>query len=224
MRVSAMSDKDSQEEAFLARWSRRKQEARAGEPAPQPDASIEPEQASPADMAEAPAKPDIDLSSLPPVDSIDATTDISAFLREGIPQELSRAALRQAWSVDPAIRDFVGLAENAWDFTDPTAMEGFGPLEYSAEQVDAFVQRIVGNIVQAAEGLAEATAEKSAGRKAAVERALNPADLAALPAPTEPQLGSAASQLATAVQRDGDGPPVRRRTHGGALPHEAATK
>ena len=42
------------------------------------------------------------------------------------PLELSRAALRRAWAADPAIRDFVGLAENAWDFTDPTAMPGFG--------------------------------------------------------------------------------------------------
>src|SRR6202043_370431 len=60
--------------------------------------------------------------------SIDAATDISAFLRKGIPQELSRAALRRAWTADPAIRDFVGLAENAWDFNDPTAMPGFSPL------------------------------------------------------------------------------------------------
>ena len=29
---------------------------------------------------------------------------------------------------DPAIRDFVGLSENSWDFTDPNAMGGFGPL------------------------------------------------------------------------------------------------
>lgn len=214
-----MSDKYSQQEAFLARWSRRKQEARTGEPAAQPDATIGPENTPPAEIPDAPADPEIDLSSLPPVDSIDATTDISAFLRKGIPPELRRAALRQAWSADPAIRDFVGLAENAWDFTDPTAMEGFGPLGYSAEQMDAFVQRIVGNTAQAAEGLAEATAETSRGRKATVERAPHPVDVAALPAPSEPQLGSTASQPTTAVQRDGDDPPVRRRTHGGALPH-----
>ena len=51
-----------------------------------------------------------------------------AFLSPGVPKELARAALRRAWSADPAIRDFVGLAENAWDFTDPTAMAGFGEL------------------------------------------------------------------------------------------------
>ena len=60
--------------------------------------------------------------------SITAVTDIRAFLAPGVPTELARAALRRAWSADPAIRDFVGLAENAWDFTDPTAMPGFGAL------------------------------------------------------------------------------------------------
>jgi TorA maturation chaperone TorD len=29
---------------------------------------------------------------------------------------------------DPAIRDFIGIAESQWDFNDPTAMPGFGPL------------------------------------------------------------------------------------------------
>ena len=29
---------------------------------------------------------------------------------------------------DPAIRDFVGLAENEWDFNDPNADAGFGPI------------------------------------------------------------------------------------------------
>src|SRR5262249_26773453 len=86
--------------------------------------------------------------------SIDAATDITAFLRKGIPQELSRAALRRAWSADPAIRDFVGLAENAWDFNDPDAMAGFGTLDYSAAEVDALVRRIVGDVVEAAETVA----------------------------------------------------------------------
>ncbi len=28
----------------------------------------------------------------------------------------------------PAIRDFIGLSENAWDFTKPETIAGFGPL------------------------------------------------------------------------------------------------
>jgi hypothetical protein len=41
---------------------------------------------------------------------------------------LRHAALRRAWSVDPAIRDFKGLQENDWDFNDPNGILGFGPL------------------------------------------------------------------------------------------------
>ena len=78
--------------------------------------------------AKAAPKPEFDLASLPSLDSITAATDIRAFLAPGVPKELARAALRRAWSADPAIRDFKGLAENDWDFTDPTAMPGFGAL------------------------------------------------------------------------------------------------
>src|SRR5467141_3445410 len=154
------------DDEFLARWSRRKQEARSGNPAPEP---AEPMQAHeptpPSGTAEIPPNPDPDLSSLPPIESIDAATDITAFLRKGIPQELSRAALRRAWTADPAIRDFVGLAENAWDFNDPNAMPGFGPLDCSAEQIDALVGRIVGGVRSAADSLATAVAEGKQDRQ-----------------------------------------------------------
>src|SRR5204862_1978117 len=112
-----------------------------------------PSPAPPSDTVEDPRTPEVDLSSLPPIDSIDAGTDIPAFLRKGIPQELSRAALRRAWSADPAIRDFVGLAENAWDFNDPTAMPGFGPLDCSEGELAALVERIVGGLRKPAEAL-----------------------------------------------------------------------
>src|SRR5882724_11016160 len=127
------------EEEFLARWSRRKREARAAADGPQPTAPAEV-------AAEHAVGEEVDLSSLPPIDSITAATDITAYLRNGIPQELGRAALRRAWSADPAIRDFVGLAENAWDFNDPNAMPGFGPLDFSEQQLSAVVERIVGGV------------------------------------------------------------------------------
>ena len=76
--------------------------------------------------------------------------DVTAFLREGVPAELTRAALRRVWTADPAIRDFVGLAENAWDFTDPNAMPGFGPLE-DTDEVRRMIARVVGEIGKAAQ-------------------------------------------------------------------------
>jgi hypothetical protein len=40
------------------------------------------------------------------------------------------------WSLDPAIRDHVGLAEYAWNFNQPGAMRGFGPLEAGKSVAD----------------------------------------------------------------------------------------
>jgi hypothetical protein len=58
-----------------------------------------------------------------------APNPISAFLETGVADDLARAALRRVWSLDPAIRDFVGLSENSWDFNAPGAMAGFGPID-----------------------------------------------------------------------------------------------
>jgi len=135
-----MSDED-----FLKRWSRRKRDVAKAEqasPAPPPDA---PAKAPAAGKAET----QFDPASLPPLESITALSDVTAFLREGVPAELTRAALRRVWTADPAIRDFVGLAENAWDFTDPNAMPGFGPLE-ATEEVRQMIARVVGEIGKAA--------------------------------------------------------------------------
>ena len=58
---------------------------------------------------------------------------------------MTKAALRRAWVADPAIRDFIGMAENQWDFTDPNAMFGFGPLR-STDNVAELVAHATGNI------------------------------------------------------------------------------
>jgi hypothetical protein len=108
---------------FLSRWSRRKLE-------PSDDASTEtaaPESAANANVA--PAEPAFDVASLPSIESLGAGSDIRAFLQRGVPAGLTRAALRRAWSADPAIRDFIGLSENAWDFNAPNSISGFGSLD-----------------------------------------------------------------------------------------------
>ena len=80
------------------------------------------------DEGVAPTSKEEALPDLPSIESIGATTDIRAFLAPGVPAQLTRAALRRAWVADPNIRDFVGLAETAWDFNAPDAVPGFGPL------------------------------------------------------------------------------------------------
>ena len=215
------------DEQFLARWSRRKQEAKADHVEPALEQAAEAHgPTSPERAAAEPVAAETDLSKLPPIESIDAASDITAFLREGVPQELSRAALRRAWSADPAIRDFVGLAENAWDFNDPNAMPGFGPLDYSAEQVDALVRRVGGGVVETAEGLpnalAEATedlaeltpAEAGFAQFSGPAREITSPQLRDESAPAQLPTNSAASQ----PEAEADKTPVPRRTHGGALP------
>jgi hypothetical protein len=77
---------------------------------------------------------------LPSIDSITADTDIVAFLKSGVPTELTRAALRRAWTSDPAIRDFIGIAENQWDFNDPNGISGFGRLDATESGVTFLAQ------------------------------------------------------------------------------------
>jgi len=120
------------DDTFLDRWSRRKQAVKAAESAPPEAAADEvlpvteaerrenqialPEDAAAGEPAE----------QLPSIEELTAESDISAFLRKGVPEVLRKAALRKAWSLDPAIRDFVGPADYAWDFNNPASIPGFG--------------------------------------------------------------------------------------------------
>jgi hypothetical protein len=127
----------SESEPFLSRWSRLKQETAKRAPEPADEAALPPagvarageEARAPATVPDSePAAEAFDPASLPPLDSIGAGTDIRAFLARGVPAELTQAALRRAWAADPAIRDFIGLSENSWDFTAPGGVPGFGPM------------------------------------------------------------------------------------------------
>jgi hypothetical protein len=139
----------SEPDNFIARWSRRKRaaaerpdEQTAGE-SKQPTTPQATDERAPigenkrATQARnnAPPPPELpfDVAKLPPLESITAESDIRAFLAPGVPAELTRAALRRAWSADPKIRDFVGLADYDWDFNAPGTMAGFGPLEMTDE-------------------------------------------------------------------------------------------
>jgi hypothetical protein len=130
---------------FLLRWSRRKQaaaqEAEPAKSAPRPESAAaqhdaagtrEPQSRNTfgaGQNAPDPGTPAVDATSLPAIEAITAATDIRAFLAAGVPAELTRAALRRAWTSDPKIRDFIGLADYDWDFNTPGSMAGFGPLE-----------------------------------------------------------------------------------------------
>jgi uncharacterized protein DUF3306 len=230
----------SEPESFVSRWSRRKrevsQETDAANPPAATDEAAEDDRASgkvspnPAPAAVDPAS---DPTSLPSIESITAETDIRAFLSTGVPADLARAALRRAWSSDPAIRDFVGPSENSWDFNAPDGIPGFGPIDPAD----------VGRLVAQAIGAPEAA---PAAGNACPPTALAQADqsppsesgrtAAAGDEPTAPEQGprtrdheavapaeiTQRTKADVAVQeppeRGEDGMTSPRRSHGGALP------
>jgi Protein of unknown function (DUF3306) len=130
-----MSNPASSIETFLQRWSRRKRasasHARMAE-GPHNDGGASAPQGQP---------PTLNPENLPPVEAIGAATDVRAFLRAGVPADLTRAALRRAWAADPAIRDFIGIADNQWDFTNPDGVPGFGLLKLTPD-----MERLVGEL------------------------------------------------------------------------------
>ena len=137
-------------ENFLSRWTRLKREATETPEAAVPDAGADASrEAAPSVDAAAPStpalEPAIDLSALPSIESITAATDIRAFLAPGVPAELTRAALRRAWVADPQIRNFVGIAENQWDFNDPNGIPGFGSLS-PLDDVRRLVAQVMGEV------------------------------------------------------------------------------
>lgn len=140
-----MSDPDDGDEdkGFLARWSQRKQEAKQPEPKPDAPAPEAEPPASPAAAAE--AEEEFDLSSLPKLEEMTGSTDITGFLRKGVPEQLRNAALRQSWALDPAVRNYVNPAlEYAYDWNTPGGVPGSSELG-SGLDVARMVLQIMGD-------------------------------------------------------------------------------
>jgi hypothetical protein len=113
------SDHGDQDKGFLTRWSQRKRAAKKPEPdPPAAEAEVPP-------AAEVEAQQELDLSTLPKLEELTATSDITAFLRKGVPEHLRNAALRKSWALDPAIRNYVNPAlDYAYDWNTPGGVPG----------------------------------------------------------------------------------------------------
>ena len=113
---------------------------------PKPDAPAAESAASsgsPAPQAEDVA-PEFDLSSLPKLEELTGSTDITAFLRKGVPEHLRNAALRKSWALDPAIRNYVNPAlEYAYDWNTPGGVPGGGEIGAGVD-VARLVSQIMG--------------------------------------------------------------------------------
>jgi hypothetical protein len=116
------------DEGFLRRWSRRKAEARSAATAA-PESSSDPaERARPAPeqppQAENAAPAPIDPKDLPDLESLDASSDFTIFMRPGVPLELRNQALRKLWRSDPVLANLDGLLEYGEDYTIPAWPKG----------------------------------------------------------------------------------------------------
>ena len=154
-------------------------------------------------------------------------------MRAGVPAELTKAALRKVWSEDAAIRDFIGIAENQWDFTDPTSIPGFGPLEATdnvAELVAQAMGKLEDRIAEPAEDEDAPTAVTGDAAPLPTETVQNKTAAAlshsevgdeessresAVTKVSEPQQPSEAHQVYHAVAPQHE---PKRRKHGRALP------
>lgn len=118
------------EEGFLRRWARRKAEVEAEredlpEPTRKPAPAVEPE--SPAE--------------LPPVETLTAESDFTAFLKAEVPRALRQAALRKAWTANPVIAGHRPLVEYDWDLNAP----GYGKL-WDVDDAKKLVGTILGHL------------------------------------------------------------------------------
>jgi hypothetical protein len=142
-----MSDPDQADEGkgFLARWSQRKQEARQPDGEPKPEGAAVEAGAPSGPKAKAEAAEEFDLSSLPKLEDLTGTTDITAFLRKGVPEHLRNEALRKSWALDPAIRNYVNPAmEYAYDWNTPGGVPGSGELGAGID-IARMVSQIMGS-------------------------------------------------------------------------------
>jgi len=155
---------------FLTRWSRLKRTPTPPAPAPEPL---------------------VDEASLPPIETLAADSDFSAFLCGGVSAALQTRALQVAWSSDPAIAEFRGMAEYDWDFN----AVGYGRLAAGD------------NVATMLRALIEPHAEPDPVEAPPVVVA-EAAPVEALPEPPE---------TATPEPMETE-PPPRVRRHGGALP------
>lgn len=219
-------------EAFLTRWSKRKAEARRGPDGGEPPSGALQEPAAVAETSSDDLRPastegneegEIALADLPPIDSISASTDLTSWLQKKVPDVWKKAALRRIWTADPAISQFIGLSENAWDWNAPDGIPGFGPMR-ATDDVAQLLAQVIGQVPHSPNDAPEAE------NRAAEVSGTTPIELGppadqthpAMPAADETLSGqvppSPASNASEDLGNTGERPLIRRRRGGGALP------
>jgi hypothetical protein len=195
--------KDEGGEGFLSRWSKRKAEVRQQEQKPAAEVAAPP--------AAEQQDEEIDLATLPSIESLTADSDFSVFLKKGVPLALRNAALRKLWLTEPSVVNYKALVEYNWDFTAP----GYGDL-LPTDNIAKMAQQVFS-------GFSQTPATEDAPPAAPAE--VSASQQEALPEPEEPAVATA--PITGPVTEEGpvgqspaeaESMPLPRRRHGGALP------
>jgi len=217
-------------ENLLSRWARLKRSANARR-GPEPIGSGPPDDVVAGTEAAFPRRQHneivdepFDPASLPPVETITVDTDIRGFLQSCVPAELTRTALRRAWASDPAIRDFIGIAENQWDFNDPDAIPGFGPLP-EGHAVPGFLAKAIEAPGESSRTVPDGSSSAEPPPSAVADD--EPIGLGQRVQPTSDDLPPANTDISPSAEQTSSAnaatdsahlPSRHRRHHGGALP------
>lgn len=194
-----MSEPDNKAETgFLSRWSQRKRAASLPDATDEPAPTEVENKASVAPPAESEANEEFDFSKLPKLEEINGTTDITDFLRKGVPESVRNAALRKSWALDPAIRNYVNPAlDYAYDWNTPGGVPGNSELAAGTD-IAKMVLQIMGS------GSTEEAVAQPAEVDAALAHSDAPASSRSLPADAavrqpDPELGTQQVRLSPAA-------------------------
>jgi hypothetical protein len=215
----------SDQEKFLSRWSRRKLDPADKQAAEQSPPAADAPSAKPAPPAPKAEAPEFDIGTLPSLESIGAKSDIRAFLQAGVPSARRHAALRRAWSADPAIRDYIGPNENFWEAAGPGGVPGFGDLGPEAD-IKKLVAEVFGQVERVPGGATELASPTEHSTPADVSSSAAPAGNESAQGDPQP---SVVQDFDLLLQRDENVATQRNdpqkhaaaagaRRHGGAMP------
>lgn len=117
-----MSGKDE----FLSRWSRRKQEARRSDDAPEEaeERALAPEDEPAAAEDERDEAEVLAELGLKDPDEMAKGDDFSAFMKAAVPAKLRNRALRRLWRTNPVLANLDDLVDYGEDFTDAGTVVG----------------------------------------------------------------------------------------------------
>jgi hypothetical protein len=129
--MSMTADRNEEDRPFLERWSRRKREGEATDPASRPRTQTDAAETAAGEAEEASEERRLQLqrnreaAEAIDLDSLDAASDIAPFFKDGVPKALKMAAMRAMWRTSPVFANLDGLNDYDQNFADPDLIKKF---------------------------------------------------------------------------------------------------